>query len=286
MTDPFEIYREDFLACEQIIQKASKTFYAAFSQLPKKQAWSIYAVYAFCREADDLIDEEHDIEGLYRLEAELREFENNHVPDRFLWRALAVVFQTFDMNIDAFYDMLSGQKQDFVFQQPKTQAELSSYSYYVAGSVGLMLLPILSDSWREIISQGKKLGEAMQLTNILRDIGEDFVNDRIYLPADVMAECGLTEEMLAQKKVTPQLIAVWENQAEIAEELYRESLTMMPLIHAEARPALLAASYFYREILEVVRKNNYQVFLDKPKVSHLRKLSLLTKIQREATQHS
>ncbi|MHC5247134.1 phytoene/squalene synthase family protein [Enterococcus sp. LJL90] len=284
MIHQFEIHQKDFLYCEEIIKKASKTFYAAFSQLPEQQAWSIYAVYAFCREADDLIDEDHDIEGLYRLEGELKDFEANKVPDRPLWRALSVVFLNYDMDIQAFYDMLAGQKQDADFKQPQTQAELSQYAYNVAGSVGLMLLPILSDNWREIIPQGKKLGEALQITNILRDIGEDYENGRIYLPAAVMKRYGLTEEMLAAKIIGAELISVWEDQAAIAEKLYVDSLKMMPNINPEARSALLAASYYYREILVVVRNSHYQVFSEKPKVSHLRKLSLLAKIHQEVTE--
>lgn len=284
MTNEFEWYKEDFLTCKKIIQQHSKSFYAAFSQLPKEKAWSIFAVYAFCRKADDLIDKHHDITGLLKLEQELQAFATGHMPNQAMWRALSVVFQNYDMPIQPFFDMLEGQKQDETFTQPETQAELIDYCYYVAGSVGLMLLPILSKNWRKITAQAKKMGEAMQLTNILRDIGEDFDNNRIYLPQEVLTKFGVSKRMLQQKKVTDEFIAAWEFEAHIAEKSYQNGLTMLPLIDQEARKAVVAASFFYRELLTVIRKKNYAVLTTRQKVSRQRKLTLLPEIARIAAE--
>lgn len=280
MMAEFEKQAADFAVCEAIIKKASKTFYAAFSQLPQEKAWCIYAIYAFCRRADDLIDEDQNIAGLEKLQADLKRFEKNDIPDEPLWRALAVVFKHYPLSFAAFYDMLEGQRRDYSFQQPDTQVELLDYAYFVAGSVGIMLLPILSEDWQSIQPQGKKLGEAMQLTNILRDVGEDYQNGRIYLPKELMKKYHVTEKDLAAGVASENFIQLWEHEAQWAEAAYGESLTMLEKIDPDCREPLLLASYFYREILATARKNNYQVFLKKTKVPERRKLSLLLEVKK------
>lgn len=131
----FSSQQTDFLACEKIIKHHSKTFYFAFSKLPKEQAQSIYAIYTFCRVADDTVDEEKDAQKLQQLFQELESFEAGSVPNHPMWLALEAVFSEFPMDIRPFYDMLIGQRIDLNFQQPKTQQELLDYAYYVAGSV-------------------------------------------------------------------------------------------------------------------------------------------------------
>ena len=92
----FKEFKEDFDYCEEIIKKHSKTFYAGFSLLPKEEAMSVYAVYAFCRKADDLVDEEANAEGLKHLKEDLKLFEEGKEKDHPVWRALRVVFSTYD----------------------------------------------------------------------------------------------------------------------------------------------------------------------------------------------
>ena len=274
----FEIYQADFTYCEAVIKQHSKSFYTAFSQLPKRKAQSVYAIYAFCRQADDLIDLEGNIEGLDQLEQQLTDFEAGKVPNTPIWRALAVVFATFPMDLAPFYDMLNGQRKDISFTQPKDMKALEDYCYYVAGSVGLMLLPLLTDQATKIAEPAKKLGEAMQLTNILRDIGEDYQMGRVYLPKEEMEKFQVTEETLENKATTPAFIALWESLAAQAEERYKQSFEMLPLIHKDCQLALTAAAFIYREQLEAIRKNHYQVFTRKNKISHFRKLQLLREV--------
>ncbi|MBO1307756.1 phytoene/squalene synthase family protein [Enterococcus sp. 669A] len=274
-------HQADFDYCERIIEHHSKSFYAAFSRLPEQKAMSVYAIYAFCRRADDAIDVEKNPEKLAELKAQLGAFQKGDHPDEPLWRALAVVFKHYPLDIQAFYDMLEGQRRDIKFQQPATQQELEEYSYYVAGSVGLMLLPLLSQNWEKIIEEAKQLGEAMQITNILRDIGEDEAQGRIYLPKDKMAEYGVTPEDLKQHRQTAEFAQLWEYEAQRAEASYQKGLTMMPWIDEDCRTPLLAACYFYREILEVVRENDYQVFTQKHAVKQARKLRIFQAIRKE-----
>ncbi|MDU4270378.1 MAG: phytoene/squalene synthase family protein [Enterococcus hirae] len=277
--DPFQEYQKDFAYCESIIKKNSKSFYLAFSQLPKRKAQSVYAVYAFCRRADDLIDRDNNQAGLRQLEWQLLDFNEGKVPNDPVWRALSVVFDNFPMVTAPFFDMLTGQRKDADFKQPETRKDLEEYCYYVAGSVGLMLLPLLTERPADIVVPAKKLGEAMQLTNILRDVGEDYQMGRIYLTKEDMTRFGVATTMLKEKQAQTQLVALWESLAKQAENLYEESFEMFPLITEDCRQALASAAFIYREQLNIVRKQHYSLFDNKNKVSHYRKVQLLKEVK-------
>lgn len=276
----FVDYQTDFDVCESIIKKHSKSFYTAFSQLPEEKAKSVYAIYAFCRLADDAIDVQKDPELLQELRSELTDFDQGHIPNKPVWRALSVVFHTFEMDITPFYDMLSGQSMDIQFIQPESYEQLSRYCYYVAGSVGLMLLPILSTNSAAIQIPAKQLGEAMQLTNILRDIGEDFTDDRIYLPKKMMNQYHVSTADLATHTPSTNFIQLWEDLAVKAENLYLASLKMMPQIDKDCRQALLSALFIYRAQLTEIRKNNYDVFQGKTTISNLKKIQLIKEVKK------
>lgn len=284
----FDAYSQEFAYCESIIKKHSKNFHTAFSQLPKDKARAVYAVYAFCRRADDAVDEYQDAQLLAQMSTELQAlkdaasdqarlalYQKKTDPDQAIWCALAVTFIKFDLDYQPFFDLLTGQEQDLSFEQPVSELDLSNYSYYVAGSVGLMLLPILSSHAKAIQEPAKKLGEAMQRTNILRDIGEDLRMHRIYLPKETLAKFNLTEKELFLGNQLDSFIDMWEYEATIAESLYEASFEMIPLIDQDCQESLLSAALIYKEILAVIRKQQYQVIHQKQAVSKQRKLQLL-----------
>lgn len=281
LNELFLEYHDDFAECEQTIRKHSKSFYRAFAQLPKQKAWSVFAVYSFCREADDSIDVHNDLDRLILLEQELTEFLAGNVPDRYFWRALVPVFDAYKMDQQAFYDMLIGQKMDWDFQQPETQEQLEEYSYFVAGSVGLMLLPILSSQAEKIKKQGIQLGQAMQITNILRDIGEDFKNQRIYLPKEVMNRYRVSMDTLKNECIDDAFINLWESEAKRAEELYQQAMSMMSAIDPDCQEALLLSATFYKGILDAVRKNQYQCFTTRNYVKKSQQLKLYQDVKKQ-----
>lgn len=169
----------DYAYCEKIIKRHSKSFYYAFSNLPKDKARAVYAIYAFCRTADDSVDENKtsglQLIALDRLTDELSHFAKGQEVDHPLWRALRDVFNRFDMDIQPFYEQLTGQRMDIHFISPSNLSTLETYSKYVAGSVGKMLLPIIASNAKTDLNRvAEDLGIAMQLTNILRDVGEDY----------------------------------------------------------------------------------------------------------------
>ncbi|WP_217587976.1 phytoene/squalene synthase family protein [Lentibacillus saliphilus] len=258
--------QSDYAYCERIIRKHSKSFYFAFSKLPKQKAQAVYAVYAFCRIADDSVDEHtspsEQLLALNTLEKELELFEQGKEISHPLWRALRDVFQWFDMDIQPFYDQLAGQRMDINFSIPKTLDDLEHYSKLVAGSVGLMLQPIIASKVREDLTEvSLNLGIAMQITNVLRDIGEDLRDkDRIYLPLEEMAKANYTMTDFLNGHITPEFIQLWEKLAARAEALYDTFQMHIDQFDADSQQPVAASAHIYREILNAVRKNDYDCF--------------------------
>ena len=258
--------KDDYLYCEKVIKKHSRSFYYAFSQLPKDKAKAIYAIYAFCRRADDTVDTAPDAfqqcENLEQLERELTLFEEGKPLDKPIWRALTDVFERYPMSIEPFYHQIKGQRMDIDFISPDTLEDLEEYSYYVAGTVGLMLLPILAEkNTQETAESALSLGVAMQLTNILRDIGEDLKgNNRVYLPSQMLKKENYSLKDLEKSAVTPAFIRVWEQLADRAEYLYEQFEKGIYLYNPESQLPVLLSANVYRGILDAVRKNGYNCF--------------------------
>ncbi|MER2173885.1 MAG: phytoene/squalene synthase family protein [Carnobacterium sp.] len=270
-----ETIKQDYQYCEQIIKHHSKSFYYAFSRLPKAKAQAIFAIYAFCRRADDSVDlvetTEEQLLAVTNLEEELSLFEQGNPIDHPIWRALTDVFKRYNMSIEPFYDQLTGQKMDIEFAEPRDLSELETYSYYVAGSVGLMLLPVLaSQSDKDLTQLAIKLGIAMQLTNILRDVGEDFQKiDRIYLPIAELTTENYTKKDLEQRIINANFIRIWEKLAQRAEYLYDEVQEDFRYFDEDSRLPVKLSSAIYRGLLDAVRKNNYDCFNKRNYVSPL-----------------
>ncbi|TLS37571.1 phytoene/squalene synthase family protein [Pseudalkalibacillus caeni] len=266
--------------CENIIKKNSKTFYRAFSFLPESKKRAVWAVYAFCREVDDIVDEGNEPAiQLAEFEEDFEAFLTNRInADNLMWVALEDVFEQFKMDINPFRDMIIGQKMDLYKTKYASLAELEDYSYHVASTVGLMLLPILAPENKGELREGAvSLGIAMQITNVLRDIGEDLERGRIYLPEELLKKHKYLLENLLAKKVTAEFIAIWEELATIADCYYEEAFKTISLYPEDARLPVQSAAVFYRAILDSVRRNEYQVFHKRSVVSDEEKKDLLMK---------
>lgn len=258
-----------------MIKRNSKSFFYAFRQLPKEKADAVFAIYTFCRNADDSVDENNtkvsQKVALDQLEEELQLFEQGKEIDHPMWIALRDVFNRYNMDIAPFYDQLKGQRMDIEFKQPKTLKELESYSYYVAGTVGLMLLPIIAeDSTIDLREQSISLGVAMQITNILRDVGEDYKRkDRIYLPESLVNSEVYSKDDLKNAQINNQFIEIWEFLAHRAEELYDHFYESIFYYDEDSRFQVLLAAKIYRGILNTIRKNGYDCFHTRNFVSPL-----------------
>lgn len=251
---------EAYTQCEEVIKENSKTFYTAFSMLPPKHRKAVWAVYAFCRQVDDIVDVgKSPREDLQRFELEFTLFKKGElVSESAMWIALCDVFKRYEMNIQAFDDMIIGQKMDLIKKEYHTLDEVETYSYHVASTVGLMLLPILAPTTHQELEEGAiALGIGMQLTNILRDIGEDWKRERIYLPKELMNSYGYTRSMLENQQVTSEFIQVWEYMAREAEAHYKIGLQSIDKYPIASRLTVKGAAYLYQAILNKIREEDY-----------------------------
>lgn len=242
--------------CASIIQKNSQSFYAAFKDLPKAKRNAVFAVYAFCRAADDAVDLANDRSQLDRLENWIDHWTDEVNLDDAIQVALHDAVVRFNLDPVPFKEQLHGQRLDLNFKQPQTDEELFRYCYYVASTVGLMLLPILATkNHTELRQEAIDLGIAMQLTNILRDVGEDSRNERCYLPQSRMTPA--IQQAVDSSCVTPEFIALWESLAKIAEEHYDRGLRSLHQYDEDSILALAKSAVYYKGILNAVRQANY-----------------------------
>lgn len=270
--------REAYNRCEEIIAANSKSFYKAFSLLPKEKKKAVWAVYAFCRTVDDIVDEgDNPVLELEMFTQSFQQFlAGSYDRDNAMWVALADVFENFEMDEEAFHCLIKGQEMDLVINRYETSEGLMDYCYHVASSVGLMLLPILAPGKIDLLKEGAiSLGYAMQITNILRDIGQDLRMGRIYLPKEIMQKHGLTEADLLQSNVNTSFIAVWEELASEAERYYQHSFETIQEYPLQSRMAVKGAGLVYREILSAIRNKEYNVFREKHYVTEKSKQAIL-----------
>ncbi|WP_059105006.1 phytoene/squalene synthase family protein [Shouchella shacheensis] len=268
--------------CHNIISQHSKTFTKAFGSLPKKKRQAVWAIYAFCREVDDIVDEQpSSMTSLENFETEFAAFLDGDLPAGDpKWLALHDVFSTFDMNPQPFHEMIQGQYMDLHQQRYETLEELENYAYHVASTVGLMLLPVLAPTTHQRLQRdGIALGKAMQLTNILRDVGEDLSMGRIYLPRRLLSDYGVSEAQLLAGNVDQNFINLWECIATRAENLYQQAFTTMHLYPLNAQLPVKGAAHMYRAILDAVRKNEYDVFTKRAFIEKERKQSIMHSVQ-------
>lgn len=245
-----------YQVCETIIRENSRSFYTAYKDLPLEKRQAVFAVYAFCRKVDDAIDDHHDLDELMIYERWLDAIKADQTIDDPVYLALKDSVHRFKLDLVPFYDLITGQKMDLGFTQPKDESGLLKYCYHVASTVGLMLLPILSEKHHnELHPTAVVLGYAMQITNILRDIGEDADMGRIYLPQDDMT--SEIHRALKTKTPNPAFIALWEKWALKAEAYYEEAADQLGWFDEVSRLPLLQSLVYYKAILNAVRNARY-----------------------------
>lgn len=275
-------------AAEEIMKDRARSFYQAFHQLPTERFQGVAAVYAFCRYADDTVDQaslrqkDSAMEQLDRLEAKLRAmYTQRHnwelSDDQPWWPAFADTVRRFAIPIDSFLHQIEGQRKDADFSDVQTMEELLEYCRLVAGSVGTMLLPLLvADDAdldnSEFVHACQSLGVGMQITNILRDVGEDLkTRNRIYLPADLLKEYRITRvellELVActdksrlQAAIPQNFILLWERLAKLADQYYFQYENWISWFHPSCQIPLTSAALVYQAIADAVRLQSYNCF--------------------------
>ncbi len=273
--------KKDYNNCRQVMKKHSKTFSMAFSRLPSPKREAVWAFYAFNRNLDDIGDKTADRTKLEAEEQHFNDLLNGKVYPDPVYRALADVNRTFPIDREAVWAMFRGQYRDLDRQDIQTDDDLMAYCYEVAGSVGHMLLPILATKNQDVLrDSARKIGIAMQLTNILRDIREDFENSRVYLPQDKINAAGIDLENEIENGPSPAYIRLWEHYANLAIDLYNDGLADLPRYDPDSRFILVGAAGLYSAIIGASRRSGYGL-TGRGHLSFFRKLCLLWHLKRK-----
>lgn len=237
----------------------SRSFYFATRFFPPELARSAHAVYWFCRHTDDLVDEcESVTQGRRDLDAWERELLSGRSEHPVL-RVFEDAVQRHGIPRDLPRELLAGMRMDLDGTRYETFDELRLFCYRVASVVGLMMSHVIG--FREpALEHAVDLGIAMQLTNILRDIGEDYDRGRVYLPREEMAQFGYSERQLAARDRGPEFHRLMRFQVARAREYYRRAEPGIAMLHPGGRFAVKIASDVYREILARVEQGGFDVF--------------------------
>ncbi len=252
-----------YAACRDITRTASKTFYLASLFLAPEKRRAVWAVYAFCRTADDLVDTEaganERLARLDELERKLVDASRGLATEPF-FDAYADAAATYGIPLEPALGLLRGARTDITIRRYATYAELCEYCYLVASTVGLLVSPILGYASEEALPFGVTLGRAMQLTNILRDVGEDSRMGRVYLPTEDLDRFGYAEAEIFEGVLDDRFVALMKFQIARVRELYREAEPGIAMLAPESRYTVRLALSLYRGILDAIERNGYDVF--------------------------
>jgi len=264
----------------------AKTFYFASHVLAAQKRADAYAVYAFCRYVDDQIDLAPDEAARLRAFADLSHLLHSaYLPEDaghsgLPWlRAFRETIHRRAIPANYFEDLLTGVEMDTGHVRLQTWEELDRYCYHVAGVVGLIMVHVMTEPAPELLKPARDLGTAMQLTNILRDIAEDWQRDRLYLPADELEKFGLTADDIAQQRRGDSFRAMMRFQIGRARAYYSYGEEGIPgLPNDGSRFCARLMSTIYAGILDEIERADYDVYRGRARVSFPRKLWLtLTK---------
>jgi phytoene synthase len=249
-----------FAYCEEVTAVHSRSFHMASALLPAEKRRAVRALYAFCRVTDDIVDEGGET-AVSELEIwKTRAFSpeppaNDYVAHA--WAETRIMHQIPNRYAE---QLVEGIARDLVQTRYQTFADLATYSYGVASTVGLMSMHIIGYRGPEAIPYAIKLGLALQLTNILRDVAEDWARGRVYLPQDELAAFGLTEQDIDNGRVTDKWRAFMRFQIARNRQLYEEAWPGIAMLGEDGRFAIAAAAELYRAILEDIENHDYDVF--------------------------
>lgn len=276
--------------CRHITRKHAKTFYMATRFLPYHKQRGIFAIYGLCRTLDDIVDENEDnsldvkkscaeiINQLEKFRGELVSAYRGVEQTNSVLIAFADVLNRYNISLEHPLTLLDGVKMDLVKNRYETFDELYEYSYKVASVVGLMTSEIFGYKNPQAINHAVDLGIAMQLTNILRDVGEDLERNRIYIPREDLVRFGISEEEMFMKETSNKFIDLMKYQIDRARYYYKEADKGIPMLSKDSRLPVLLARENYSRILDKIEDNNYQVFNQRAYLNSTEKFSILPKI--------
>ncbi len=267
----------DYARCAQITRRSRSSFYYAFILLPPERRRALYAVYAFCRFVDDIADDEAIREPAMLLRRWREELDRAYagVPTRALFRALADSARRYAIARELFEEIIAGVEMDLSRKRYQTFEELRPYCYRVASALGLICIEIFGYRNPSAKLYAENLGLALQLTNIIRDVGEDATRGRIYLPLEDLARFKVSEDEILAGVYSSNFVSLMNFEAKRAQELYAKAQSALA---PEDRATLLTAEamrLIYAALLERIIKSNYRVLDRRHSLSAPHKLYLV-----------
>ena len=267
--------------CQDKAAASGSSFYYSFLFLPPERRQAITALYAFCREVDDVVDECHDAQlAAIKLAWWREELDRLYagLPEHPVTRALQKVLPRFSLPKELLLEIIDGMEMDLHQSRYPDFKTLSLYCYRVASVVGLLAAEIFGHEDRRTLKYAHDLGLAFQLTNIIRDVGEDARRGRVYLPQDELARFGIVDAELLS--ATPpadfpdKFRRLMEFQIERAETYYAEALRQLPERDRKPQRAGLIMAAIYRATLTEIKRDANQVLSQRVSLPPLRKLWL------------
>ena len=263
--------------CQQQAAASGSSFYYSFLFLPPQRRRAITALYAFCREVDDVVDECNDAQvahaklAWWRLEIG-RLFEG--APSHPVTKALQPFLRQFEIREKQLHEIIDGMEMDLAQTRYLDFAGLERYCYHVAGAVGLLAAGIFGYGNPRTLDYAKNLGTAFQLTNIVRDVGEDARKNRIYLPMDELKRFEVPAADILQARYSENFKALMAFQAGRANEFYENAMRLLPPEDRRTQRAGLIMAAIYRATLAEVERDGFQVLTQRTSLTPLRKLWL------------
>ncbi len=271
---------ENFEQCRRFTRHYAKTFYFASHVLPPAKRRAAYAVYAFCRYVDEIADSgQFSRDKAKQMLDDVREqLRRVYTGSPFMDRRLLAFRQTvmeYRIPEVPFLDLLRGVEMDLERRRYRMFADLKEYCRCVASSVGVVMAHILGVSDRSAFARAEDLGLAMQLTNILRDVGEDYRRGRMYLPEDELARFGYSEDDLAQGTINESFIALMRYHIDRARAYYRRADAGIALLTNDGSQfCVRLMRRTYAGILDQIEQNGYNVFTHRARVPTWKKVML------------
>ncbi|MCK1795705.1 phytoene/squalene synthase family protein [Streptomyces sp. XM4193] len=273
-----------YTRCRQLNARHGRTYFLAARLLPAERRSAVHALYGFARWADDIVDDfdqrltpdERD-RRLHRLETELTRELRGGGGEEPVVRAVADTAARYSINHALFADFLASMRSDLSVTDYPTYADLRVYMHGSAAVIGLQMLPVLGTvvPREEAAPHAAALGVAFQLTNFLRDVGEDLERGRVYLPADLLAAHGVDRPLLRWSRRTgrqdPRIRAALVAVEAMTREVYREAEPGIAMLDPRVRPCIQTAFTLYSGILDAIADQQYTVLHRRAVVSHGRR---------------
>ena len=271
---------EAYNICSNTTRNEAKNFYYAFLTLPRMKRRAIYTIYAFCRLCDDIADGDADVEEklkhirCVRHNLEMGDFDESREP---VYIALSDVITQFNIPVEYFNSLLSGMEMDLSKVRYENFSELEEYCYRAASVVGLMCIHVFGIKDARAEECAISLGKAMQLTNICRDVRDDFQLGRIYLPADEMRRFGYSEELLESLQVTHEFTELMKYQIARARSYFVDGMRILDYLERDARVCTSLLGNLYVALLDRIERNGYDVLTTRISLTLPEKLFLLVR---------